>query len=134
MNEKLQCAFDYDFNVRLLAAGHEPVIANQVFAARREAAFAMDGDRTLVQGQEYIQVALENAANLSADERKDLILNCDYRTRIYALAEAELRNAVTHSDVVRSLLEEQPQAVSKNISQFLDSQGHRSAPSLRKAM
>lgn len=134
MDETLQYAFDYDFNVRLLAAGYEPAIANHVFAARREPAVAVDGDRTLAQGQEYIQVALKHAQQLSAEQRKDLILNCDYRTRIYALAEAELRSEVTHSQVVQSLLEEQPATVSKNIGQFLDPKGHRSAPSLRQAM
>lgn len=133
-NESLKHAFDYDYNVRLLAAGFEPVIANQVFAARREPEIALDGDRTLSQGQEYIQIALNHADKLTAEERKDLILNCDYRTRIYALAEAEFRNAVTHCQVVRQLLEDQPIAVTKTIGQFLDSQGHRGAPTLRQAM
>lgn len=134
LDETLSCAFDYDYNVRLLAAGCEPVIANQVFAARREALYANDPAHTLAQGQQYIQIAKNHAEQLSVEQRKELLLNCDYRARIYALAEAEFKNAVTHSQVVRSLLDDQPAADKKTISQYLDSQGHRGAPSLRKAV
>jgi hypothetical protein len=118
-DEHLRVAYDYEFHCRLLALGYRPRIENRVLAARREKYHDLDAQGTLTLGHEYVQVALEHAADLEPADRKALLLNCDHRHRIYALAEAELQQAVAPSQAVRAVLEHHPMPLGA-VEHYLD--------------
>lgn len=87
----LHQAFDYEYCCRLQAAGHEATITDDIFAARREHAQSHSATHTLQRGLEYIATARRYASRLPLAQRYPLWLNCDYRERIYTLAQAELQ-------------------------------------------
>lgn len=132
LDESLQWCYDHDLAAHLMAAGHEPAIMPAVLAARREDDVRLNEQTAVEAGCESVAVAARHASQLDAAARREVLLNCDHRRRLYALAEAEHRQAIAHSQVVRELLETQPLAMRENISTYLSN--HRDAPSLRQAM
>jgi len=128
LDESLNHCFEYDYWCRMLAAGHKPVIVNQVMAARREYIAEMDAQATLAQGREYIQIALRHAHHLSSTELYHLLRNCDRRSRIYALAEADQRGDVTRVRRLRTLLRQPWHLMDEAIRHVVIHGRHGSAP------
>jgi len=86
---KYHQAFDYEMSCRLLAKDIEPAILPQALAARREHAEARMSTHPIERGVEYINAARLHARKLPLAQRSALWVNCDYRERIYTLAQAE---------------------------------------------
>lgn len=131
LDETLHASHDYDYACRLIAADIQPQILNQVLAATRQQASTSTAQYTLTQGREYIQVAMRHAQQLSSDELYTLLRNCDYRSRIYALAEAELAGDTIESRKQRTLLRRPWHQLEEAIRQVVAHSGHGEAPRLR---
>ncbi|WP_428386620.1 glycosyltransferase [Mucisphaera sp.] len=86
---KLRFAWCYDLCARLLAQGHEPQILTRAIAAIRinEMSSIM---RSVRKGQERVAVARRFLDEVDPRERYGVWKSCDERSRIYAMALAEL--------------------------------------------
>ncbi len=130
LDESLDHSFEYDYWCRMLAAGHQPRIINHMLAAMREIQSSHNAENTLAQGREYIQIALRHAHHLNAAELYSLLRNCDYRSRIYAMAEAETRGDLSKLRLLRTLLRRPWHLMDEAIRHVLTHGSHSSAPAL----
>lgn len=131
LDETLHASHDYDYACRLIAAGLKPVILKDVLAVTRQQPAAMSAKHTLTQGREYIQIAMRHAHHLSSQELYALLRNCDYRSRIYALAEAELAGDTIESRKIRTLLRRPWHQLEEAIRMVVAHSGHGEAPQLK---
>ena len=89
LDRRMQFAFDYEWECRLLAAGVVPVILRLALAARREYDFSRTAQNLVEQGRERLAAAQRYGEHLPLAQRYALWRQCDRRERFYALAEAE---------------------------------------------
>ena len=88
-DEQMHYAFDYEFNCRLLAAGHVPTLIGDELAAFRFHDSSKGAQHAVRFGLERIVVARHYAAQLSLAERVRLWRNIGYRQRQYAIQSAQ---------------------------------------------
>lgn len=87
----LTLAYDYEMACRLLARKIEPTLIPQAVTTRRERTEAGLRIENLRRGQEFIAASWRYGDHLSLADRCALWVNCDIRSRIYAMAQAESR-------------------------------------------
>ena len=105
-NVTLRHAWHYEFNARLLAAGHAPSLITTDLAGQRIETYRLPGlKHTLAAGYEQITAAERFIDQLTAAERPVLWRNLDERRQIHAIAEAEAAGAEGQKVLWRRLMD-----------------------------
>ncbi|MCC6581104.1 MAG: glycosyltransferase [Phycisphaeraceae bacterium] len=86
----LHYSFDYEFNCRLLAGGHCPVLTELPLAMFRMHETSKGGTQPRRFGEERLAIARRYASFLPWPQRMRLWRNMDYRRRLYAMDEARV--------------------------------------------